>query len=71
MVRNYHFNNIDAPDIDCVVTFLNSSVNKCLNFEQLAEIVDKRSSICFDPLPCNNLLNRLIVGYNIHCKHFA
>lgn len=51
--------------------FFNSSDNKSLNFEQLAEIIDKLSSLGFDSYPCNNLFNRLISSLHISYPHIA
>ena len=72
MLRIYNQYNVDGydiPDIESVISLLKSSVCSCLNFEQLAEIVDKISSLGYDAIPCNNVFNRIAAYLKIYYPH--
>ena len=72
MLEVYRQNNVDGydvPDIDPVISLLKSSVCSCLNFEQLAEIVDKISSLGYDAIPCNNVFNRIAAYLKMYYPH--
>ena len=65
----YNVNGYDIPDIDSVISLLKSPVCSCLNFEQLAEIIDKISSLGYDAIPCNNVFNRIAAYLKMHYPH--
>ena len=65
----YNVDGCDIPDIDSVISLLKYPVCDCLNFEQLAEIVDKISSLGYDNIPCNNVFNRIVAYLKIHYPH--
>lgn len=67
--NQYNADEYDIPEIEFVISLLNSSVCSCLNFEQLAEIVDKISSLGYDAIPCNNVFNRIAAYLNIQYPH--
>ena len=67
--NKYNADEYDIPEIEFVISLLNSSVCSCLNFEQLAEIVDKISSLGYDAIPCNNVFNRIAAYLNIQYPH--
>lgn len=72
MLSTYYVENegeYQEPDIMPWISFLNGSSNEDLNFEQLAEIVDKISSTQFDCFPQGNMLNRICYALNAHLQH--
>ena len=72
MLSNYRQINVEGyqePDIMPWIDFLNGAGNEVLNFEQLAEIVDKISSVQYDCFPQNNMLNRIVYALNANFQH--
>ena len=72
MLSNYRHVNVEEyqePDIMPWINFLNGSGNEDLNFEQLAEIVDKISSVQYDSNPEHNMLNRIVCDLNANLQH--
>lgn len=72
MLSNYRHVNVEEyqePDIMFWIDFLNGSGNEDLNFEQLAEIVDKISSVQYDCFPQDNMLNRIVYALNANLQH--
>lgn len=72
MLSKYRHENVEGyiePDIMPWIDFLNGPDNEDLNFEQLAEIVDKVSSAQFDGIPQNNMFNRILYALNTQIQH--
>ena len=72
MLSNYRYVNVEGylePDIMPWINFLNGSGNEDLNFEQLAEIVDKISSVQYDSNPEHNMLNCIVCDLNANLQH--
>ena len=67
--NQYNVDGYDIPEIDSVLSLLKSPVCSCLNFEQLAEIVDKILSLGYDAIPCNNVFNRIAAYLKMHYPH--
>ena len=74
VLRKYNENNVDGyecPDIDEAVRIITSPTNSKLNFEQLAEIVDKVYSVKYEISPEYNMLNRILYNIGITLNHTA
>lgn len=72
MLSKYRHVNVEEcqePDIMPWINFLNGSGNEDLNFEQLAEVVDKISSVQYDCFPQDNMLNRIVYALNANLQH--
>lgn len=61
----------ETPDINRIISSLNSKLNEGLHFEQLAEVVDKISSTSYDFQPDSNMLNRMLYNLNVKIDYVS
>lgn len=72
MLNKYRYVNVEnymEPEVMPWVDLLNSFRHEDLNFEQLAEIVDKISSVQYNCNPEHNMLNRIVYALNANLQH--
>ena len=72
MLNKFRVQNVDndvSPNLQATLSVLQSRLNADLHFEQLAEIIDKMSSVMFDAMPQNNMLNRILCNMGIKIPH--